>query len=372
MRRLATVLAALVLILGLTATSAGKPVKSPEGWSAPTRGLLDCTISPGLNCAGVVVGDNIGAPNNVSFYGCTSWNESGGEVVYEFVIERVCYSFTATLLNTTADLDVFIVGSCDENDCIAYGDTYATSPCIEPGTFYVVVDGYNGAEGYFELEVECEVCGCPEPPCAPMVFHCNELDFNLDRADYTTEACEGGASCWEWGMPLEGTIPGIACEDKEVTNILGTFLIGPYTTCGERAIVGPFSINADCWCLELCHYYDTEPRYDGGNVKISIDGGATWEIIVPARGYDDIGSSFGAACIADQPIFTGHGSAHSFQTDCFDLSEYTGKEVLIAFDFGADGSTAYVGWYIQWVMVGGHNVSPTEDRTWGSIKSLYK
>jgi len=64
--------------------------KSPT-WKAPdpglvsTQGLLDCTGAIEIDLGThpwVYTGTNVGAANNVTSYGCSGWNESGGEVVF--------------------------------------------------------------------------------------------------------------------------------------------------------------------------------------------------------------------------------------------------------------------------------------------------
>ncbi len=368
MRTATGLLALLMIVAFATTAAANKPMKTWESWEAPTRQLLDCSNAISIGCNDVVTGSNVGLPNNVSYYSCTSWNEDGGEAVYALEIVGGCYEVTATISGMSADLDVFILGSCDEADCLAYGNTTAISSCLEPGVYYIVVDGYYGAEDAFTLTVDCVECDCPTQACCPSPYTCYEIDYNLDPYGFITEPCDGDPCPWEWGTPLD--IPMVACDDVPVTNVLGTVLAGNYTNCGSRAIAGVFEITDDCWCLELCHYYDTEARYDGGNVKISTDGGSTWQVITPARGYDDVCLAY-APCVAGQPVFTGHQFNTAWLRDCFDLSDYIGQEVIVAFDFGGDSSVFYPGWYIKWVKIGGDQGSPTKDSSWGSIKSRY-
>ncbi|MBD3349347.1 MAG: hypothetical protein GF400_09170 [Candidatus Eisenbacteria bacterium] len=379
MRFAITILLALLVATVAFAGEKGKLAEPP----VPTTRALDCSNAIAINCGDVVTGNTYTNPNVVEYYSCVGWQETGGEVVYELTLEGPdCYIVTAALSNVTGDPDVFVLGSCDENDCIAYGNLTATTNCLEPGTYYIVVDGYYGnPDCDYTLTVDCEVCACPEEPCCPSVYVCDVVDFNVDDGGFYTEDCGGVGSCfWEWGQPLfdpgsaYGPIPDLACDDVPVTNLLATDLDAFYANCGERAIIGPFDITASCWCMELCHYYDTEFSYDGGNVKVSADGGATWNIVHPARGYDDDAAYSGNPCVALEPIFSGHAIAQggAFVRDCFDLSNYVGQSILVAFDFGADGSIFYPGWYIKWVKIGSDEFSPVEDATWGGIKAMYR
>jgi hypothetical protein len=354
-----TMLALLVLATLAIAVDKKDFVEPVEG----TRQLLDCTDAVPVNCGGVYDGDNTNAPNNVQLYSCVGWTESGGEIVYELTLAGL-HSVTASLSNMTADFDVFILGSCDEADCLAYGDASATYDC-GAGTWYIVVDGYYGATGTFTLTINCVEL---EEPCCPTPYHCYVVDYNEVDVFYTLP-CDG-APAWQWGP--DANAPDVACDDVPVTNVLATILGASYTAnSGEIAVAGPFSISVDehCYCMELCHYYDIETSYDGGNVKVSTDGGATWTLVYPQAGYPGSTNSW-PLCIPDQPAFTGWSVA--FVRDCFDLSEFDGAEILVGFFFGSDGSVQYPGWDIKWIKVGGEEFTPVEDSSWGAIKSLYR
>ena len=366
----------LVAALVLTAGFALADEKEKE-WTPPLEGMtfraLDCSNAIPITCGETVSGDNTGYTNNVEYYSCVGWQETGGEVVYVFEIPAgTCYEVTLTLSNYTHDPDVFLLASCDENECVAYAHISSTSECLPSGTYYIVVDGYYSApSGPFDLMVQCAECTCPEEPCCPSLFVCDVFDFNVSDNGFTTLPC-GGNPVWAWGM-LAYTIPDIACDDVPVTNVLATVVNGDYGDgAGETAVVGPYYIGDDCWCMELCHFYDTEAYYDGGNVKISTDGGATWTLITPARLYDQAGYS-GNPCIPGEMAFTGHQFNTTWMRDCFDLTDYVGQEILVGFFFGSDSSVGYYpGWYIKWLKIGGNTPTSTEGESWGGVKRLFR
>ena len=363
--RTVVILTIALVVLGAFGAAAKKPVEPVPG----SRLLLDCDGALEVFCGDVISGTTIGGALNVDYYSCVGWLESGPEAVYFIELSGPTnWDLTATISNLTVDLDVFILGSCDENDCLAYGSTTATANDLGAGTYYIVVDGYNGVEGDFTLTVNCFE---QVPPCCPFPFDCYVFDFNLDPCGLQLVDCGLGPNPWAWGVDLE--IPQVACDDVPVTNILGTTLGGPYpVSVGGIAMVGPVLVEEACDCLELCHYYDTETGYDGGNVKVSTDGGVTWTQIDPARGYDDILDStyYVAECVANEWVFT--GDSGTFVRDCFDLSAFVGQEIMIGLFFGSEGySTTDLGWYVKWIKLGGE-ASPVQDATWGSIKSLYR
>ncbi|MBM4118484.1 hypothetical protein FJ251_12260 [bacterium] len=190
---------------------------------------------------------------------------------------------------------------------------------------------------------------------------------------FTTETCDatGGAPVWQYG-PSSG-IPTVDCYGEPITAVLGTILNGNYpSNAGQRAILGgSFLVSESCHLLELCHYYDTENSYDGGNLEVKV--GSTYTVVPPIGGYPDSqlceSTSFYAYCVDMQPGFT-DGPTAGFVKDCFDLSAFMGQTVQIAVKFGSDSSVVYPGWYIAGVMAGGL-VTAIEDSNWSTIKQLY-
>lgn len=189
---------------------------------------------------------------------------------------------------------------------------------------------------------------------------------------FDLEMCDtAGAAIWQYGA--SSLDPPTDCDGNPVTDVLGTVLNDDYPSdAGERAILGGTTVNAGGFLLEICHYYDTENSYDGGNVEISVDGGNNWIVVEPTGGYpdDELSDSvnYYAWCVDAQPGFT--DGPIGYVNDCFDLSEYMDRDVLIAVKFGSDSSVTYPGWYIASVELGG-DITPTEEGSWSTIKGLY-
>ncbi|MFH1501968.1 MAG: hypothetical protein ABIG03_02860 [Candidatus Eisenbacteria bacterium] len=131
----------------------------------PTGRALDCTGSQRVTCgADSITGSNVGGVNNVTYYSCAAWNEGGPEVVYQLKVPFPSTYMEVTLEQFTVDLDVFLLSECDENTCLTYGSLGLAWTFTEPGTYYLVVDGYNGAQGPFALWINC--------PGVPGEFYC--------------------------------------------------------------------------------------------------------------------------------------------------------------------------------------------------------
>ena len=162
-------------------------------------------------------------------------------------------------------------------------------------------------------------------------------DFENDNGGYTPS---GGV--WEWGTPTSG--PGGAHSG---TKLWATILAGNYPNNANATLDLPaITVGADrpYSVFSFWHWYNMENEFDGGNVKISTDGGATFQILTPAGGYDGIARTTNAG-IPSQPCFT---NIHEvWQEEQFDLSAFAGEQVVIRLHFGTDGSVVRSGWYVD-------------------------
>lgn len=120
-----------------------------------------CWVPLQIACGVTARGDTTGHASHHASYSCTTWNESGPEIVYAFTLppggDR---DLTATLSGLVGDLDVMITSfwGCTVDQCVpgsTAGDVVAYAYDVPPGLYAVVVDGYNGAEGPFELTLLC-------------------------------------------------------------------------------------------------------------------------------------------------------------------------------------------------------------------------
>lgn len=145
----------------------------------PTRVAFDCagrdtlTLSPGF-LAGMPDSTTASA-NNLTTYGCRSWNEMGPENIYRLEVTADLDLFAALRHHEDPaappdeDLDIFLLDDCDTEACLA-GENLEFSLTLTPGTYYLVVDGYgttNPAQGFFTLLLECRELGLPLAVCEP-------------------------------------------------------------------------------------------------------------------------------------------------------------------------------------------------------------
>jgi bacillolysin len=107
--------------------------------------------------------------------------------------------------------------------------------------------------------------------------------------------------------------------------------------------------------LRFTHYFGTEPGWDGGNVKISIDGGA-WQVVPRSAFYFNpynmtalnTAGQGSTNPLQGQPGFSGVGTL--WATSLINLSTFvpaSGATIQLRFDIGKDGCTGYSGWYID-------------------------
>ncbi|KAA3629885.1 MAG: hypothetical protein DWQ02_18495, partial [Bacteroidetes bacterium] len=126
-------------------------------------GYLYCGDAQPLECGVPFQGNNIYGNDDVSLYGCDgnvmNVENNGPEMVHYFTTIEAG-QVTIDMTGLTANLELFLLRSCDRGDCIDYSQNSGTNDesitaWLEAGTYYVVVDGYNGGVGDYTLNVDC-------------------------------------------------------------------------------------------------------------------------------------------------------------------------------------------------------------------------
>jgi len=216
--------------------------KAPDIGIMSTQGLLNCSgaIDVDLN-VGVYSGTTVGAPNNVTYYGCSAWNESGGEVVYR-VNFPADVTWAVNLSGLSAEGDIAVLDVCDEaTGCLIVVDSgvYVSAPY--PGEFYFVVDGYQGARGLYTITFETTPYVAPPAMC--------DLIQDVTGTFFMGDTCDG-------------------------YNNIATNACGLYPEQG------------------LEHYYEIQVPagcYFTANVTYDVEDGALWVLDSCAPGYACLG-----------------------------------------------------------------------------------
>jgi hypothetical protein len=147
---------------------------------------------------------------------------------------------------------------------------------------------------------------------------------------------------WQYGTPTTGPeaahsgdyLVGTLIDAQYTEGPLLSTLISPEIELGTDAV------------LTFWHWYETEETYDGGNVKISSNGGISWTLITPTGGYDGVLSTGYQNPIGGQQAFSGAGGG--WVQEIFDISDYDGMDIKIKLDYGSDISGIDGdGWYID-------------------------
>ena len=229
-------------------------------------------------------------------------------------------------------------------------DEYAAEiPPYPVGTtirYYIYAEDINGTSD-------------TSPPGAPEATHRFSVVEILTSVDF--EASDGGFTGtgeWAWGSPAGGG-PSAAHSG---TKLWGTDLEGNYGNRIDITLDSPvYNLGAGGQAfLEIYHWYRTESFYDGGNVKISTDGGQTFAILQPVGGYPEEEMAGSNAAIPGEPGFT--GSSGDWARAVFDLGAYLGGTVIFRFHFGSDSSATDPGWFIDdFVIYGGAGAETDTD-----------
>lgn len=296
MRRLLSSIVPVLLAAAVASAGAleDKKTEAETGAAEQSRGLLDCVGAVELSCGDAVAGTNVGAANYVGSYGCASAlpYDQSGEVVYTFTLDAQ-WNATITLAGMTCDLDLFLLGSCDEGDCLAYSagvSDEVIAACLPPGTYYVVVDGYGSStpnECAFDISLAC--FACPMPPendqcwgaidlCATGGEKDGSFDIPFDLTLANNDYDPGSGGCTGYAATGRDVVYKVCLEDGGLIDVCeipdayfdaSLYLV---TDCGDvvaSCVAGDDSGNPEClvWTNSTggaVTYYLIVDAYGGG------------------------------------------------------------------------------------------------------------
>ena len=131
-----------------------------------------CANPINVQCGTPYAGSNSGGGSNYTMYKVGS-NVSAGMTGPEIVHRLVLTSTSAVTINLTglsADLDLYLLSSCDPNNGLAVSERsnnqseQIVAPNLTAGTYYIVVDGWNNSVSNYNLSVTCSGSSGCEPP----------------------------------------------------------------------------------------------------------------------------------------------------------------------------------------------------------------
>jgi len=170
-------------------------------------------------------------------------------------------------------------------------------------------------------------------------------DFEESNGGFLAAPSTNG---WEWGTSsYAGAYSGV--------KVWGTRLNQEYPNNVSYSLTSPAVYIGENYGLEFWHKYDMEQGYDGGNVKISTNNGATWSLLTPEGGYN-----MTAVPALTEPGWS--GNMNNWTLARFNLATYANQTVKFKWTFASDGMITGQGWFID-------NVSTTGFIDFGGMVS---
>ncbi|MCD6098737.1 T9SS type A sorting domain-containing protein [bacterium] len=195
--------------------------------------------------------------------------------------------------------------------------------------------------GYVEQETVSFIIGTPETLFAE--------SFDGSGDDFFVVS----GSEWQRGVPVADV------GSHSSPNVWATVLSGDYHDRQTAVLSSPVvHLDSTAKYLSFWHWYDFEYDgvcYDGGNVKIVVDGG-TPVLLSPLTGYTGI--FYEHSSMAGDSCFS--GVSNGWKNVMFDISAYCGEDVRFLFSFCSDNYVHHLGWYIDDFAVIGYTAASVE------------
>lgn len=324
------------------------PTITPTATSVPA---IDVGGAAPAVCGSVIQANNRAGVANVKRYGCfPAWAEDGPELVYRVDLTR-SQLLTASLLTTTADLDLFLLTTAYPASCVAAGDTYLTYEA-PPGVYYLVVDGYEGATGDFSLRLTCPqepVQATPTPTFTPTSTPTVTPTFTPGPTPTATmtpmpalaylpltlrqPAPTPTATPTPYSPAQQRyTLPGVFWRDIRFVGRTGYAVGGPdWDAAGNATLLKstdsgqtwtPSTLNTTSWMAGLdCKNADTcWIAGKSGAMRITTDGGTKWEALNKLQSYTGHLVSAGWTGVGDTVLFGGSSGNILRAADGFNVS----------------------------------------------------
>lgn len=168
------------------------------------RAVFDCT--PGqtqdlfIGFQNSFSGDTSTGTNQISSYPCAPWNESGPENIIQLEVaagDTIQLQVWFTDPDPELDLDLFLLNACDTDSCLISDNTEFVIDLVG-GTYYLIIDGYQGAAGSYSVSVAVRYAGVPPFVCSPSystVVDITQPEFNFSGNLWEQYDAVQGSSC---------------------------------------------------------------------------------------------------------------------------------------------------------------------------------
>jgi hypothetical protein len=164
-------------------------------------------------------------------------------------------------------------------------------------------------------------------------------DFETDSGGFTA------TGEWQYGQLQFGPDQAYSGQNVWATGLTGGYPKGAHLAALTTPILSMQGMIIPQ--IEFYHWYDFEENYDGGNLKISVDEGHTWQIIHGQPDYNLAGIPFEYHNpLGGQPAFSGQSG--NWQRVVVDLRPYQATPfIILRFEQGCDDQKEAGGWYID-------------------------
>ncbi|MEO6038399.1 MAG: T9SS type A sorting domain-containing protein [Saprospiraceae bacterium] len=177
-----------------------------SGWTAYSGSQYFTTTSGGNSCTNPIElscsSSNYSGSNNTGNYNYTSYPFAGstgmtGPEAYHRLTIVYPALVTFTMTPQTQDLDLFLLSNCDNSSGLAYSQNEGTnteqfSVNLSPGTYYLLVDGWNGAISNYTLLVSCSGSTACAAPSYDGIY-ASDVTCSTARLN-----CSAGGYTWKW------------------------------------------------------------------------------------------------------------------------------------------------------------------------------
>ncbi len=194
-----------------------------------------CSNPTPLACNSTINGNSASGADIFNSYATTSGSGwTGPEVAYSFTVASAG-EVTIDLTGLSSDIDLFLSSSCDNNGILQFSyNSGSTSEQItrtlNPGTYYLIIDGYSGASSSFNLSVSC----ASAPSCNDGVQNGNETGVDCGGSCTACASCNDGIqNQGETGVDCGGPCSACPTCNDGIQNQgeTGVDCGGPCTAC---------------------------------------------------------------------------------------------------------------------------------------------